>query len=128
MHELSICTSLAAIVEEHAAGRPVDRVLLDIGHLRQVVPDTLAYSWEIVTADTPLAGSVLAINHIPAVISCHACGASTTVTMPVFRCACGSTDTELVAGRELLVTSLELADTESAPTRTAPTGTAQTGA
>ena len=84
-------------------------MLLDIGHLRQVVPATLAASWEIVTADTALDGSVLTINHIPAVIECRSCGASTTITAPVFLCACGSTDTELVAGRELMVTSLELA-------------------
>lgn len=114
MHELSICTSLVAIVEQHAAGRQVDQVRLDIGHLRQVVPDTLVYSWEIVTEGTPLAGSRLEINHIPAVIQCRSCGATTTIDVPVFRCGCGSTETDLVAGRELLVTSLELAVIEQA--------------
>ena len=114
MHELSICTSLVSIVETHADGRPVERVLLDIGHLRQVIPETLAYSWEIVTADTPLAGSTLSINHIPAVIECRACGAATTIELPLFRCPCGSTDTELVAGRELMVRSLELTEPEPA--------------
>lgn len=109
MHELSICTSLVSIVEQHAGGRPVERVLLDIGHLRQVIPETLAYSWEIVTAGTALDGSVLEINHIAAVIECRTCGESTTIDLPVFRCPCGSTDTELLAGRELLVRSLELA-------------------
>ena len=34
---------------------------LDVGHLRQVVPDTLRYAWEIVVDGTPLAGSVLAV-------------------------------------------------------------------
>ena len=110
MHELSICTSLATIVADHADGRPVARVHLDVGHLRQVVPDTLRYSWEIVASDPPLRGSELVINHIPAVLGCMACGAETTVEVPVFRCGCGSTDTEVRSGRELLVTSLELAD------------------
>ncbi|MEO1058810.1 MAG: hydrogenase maturation nickel metallochaperone HypA [Actinomycetota bacterium] len=111
MHELSICTSLAAIVTEHADGRPVARVHVDVGHLRQVIPDTLRYSWDIVATDPPLAGSELVINHIPAVISCADCGADTTIEHPVFRCAsCGSTNTEVRSGRELLVRSLELAD------------------
>ena len=108
MHELSICTSLARIVAEHADGRPVERVHLDIGHLRQVIPDTLRYSWEIVVTDTPLAGSVLEINHIPVVLDCRACGDSTTVEVAVFRCTCGSTDVDVISGRELQVTSLEL--------------------
>ncbi len=110
MHELSICTSVAAIVTEHADGRPVTRVHLDVGHLRQVVPDTLRYSWEIIATEPPLAGSELVINHIPAVLECRTCGAETTIELPVFRCSCGSTDTAVVSGRELLVTSLELVD------------------
>ena len=110
MHELSICTSLAAIVTEHAGDRPVRAVHLDIGHLRQVVPDTLRFSWEIVATDPPLAGSQLVINHIPATLTCRTCGAETTIELPVFRCTCGSTDTEVTSGEELLVTSLELAD------------------
>jgi hydrogenase nickel incorporation protein HypA/HybF len=110
MHELSICTSIAAIVSEHADGRPVERVHLDIGHLRQVIPDTLRYSWGIVATEPPLAGSELVINHIPATLACRACGARTTIDVPVFRCPCGSTQTDVVSGQELLVRSLELAD------------------
>jgi hydrogenase nickel incorporation protein HypA/HybF len=109
MHELSICTSIARIVEQHAAGRPVDRVMLDVGHLRQVVPETLRYSWEIVVSDTDLAGSSLVIEHVPAVIACRSCGTDTIIDVPVFRCGCGSTDVEVTSGRELLVRSLEFA-------------------
>ena len=109
MHELSICTAIAAIVGEHAEGRPVDRVRLDVGALRQVVPDTLTYSWGVTVEGTPLAGSVLEVREIPAVLRCSTCGADTTITVPVFRCPCGSTATEVVSGEELLVTSLELA-------------------
>lgn len=110
VHELSICTSLASIVEQHAAGRRVERVLLDVGHLRQVVPETLRYSWEVVVDGTPLAGSVLEINHIPAVLACRACGARTTIDVPVFRCPCGSIDVDVTSGQELLVRSLELSE------------------
>lgn len=108
MHELSICAAIVGIVEQHAEGRRVERVRLDVGALRQVVPDTLAYSWEIVVSDTPLAGSVLDVNEIPAVIECAECGCSTTVDVPVFRCPCGSRDTTVVSGHELLVRSLDL--------------------
>jgi hydrogenase nickel incorporation protein HypA/HybF len=99
---------LAAIVEQHAEGREVARVHLDVGHLRQVVPDTLRYSWEIVVSDTPLAGSVLEVRYIPAVLECRDCQTRTVIEVPVFRCPCGSTAVDVVAGRELNVTSLDL--------------------
>jgi hydrogenase nickel incorporation protein HypA/HybF len=109
MHELSICASVATIVTEHAAGRPVEAVRLDVGHLRQVVPETLRYSWDIVVAGTPLDGAALEINHIPAVLACRACGASTTIDVPVLRCGtCNSLEVDLTSGEELLVRSLEL--------------------
>ncbi len=115
MHELSICTSLAAIVTDHADGRAVRRVHLDVGHLRQVVPETLSYSWDIVATEPPLAGSQLVVNHIPAVLHCRDCGADTTIDAPVFRCAsCGSVETDVISGQELLVRSLELADEPTA--------------
>lgn len=109
VHELSICSSLARIVEAHADGRTVEVVHLDVGHLRQVIPDTLRYSWEIVVIDTPLAGSVLDINHIPAVLHCRDCDTRTAIEVPVFRCGCGSIAVDVVGGEELLVTSLDLA-------------------
>lgn len=108
MHELSICTSIARIVGQHADGHPVARVHLRVGHLRQVVPDTLRYSWEVVVDGTPLAGSTLEIDHVPAVVECRTCGARTELSTPVFRCTCGSTDVAVASGDELLVTSLDL--------------------
>lgn len=111
VHELSICRSISKIVEAHAAGRTVQRVRLDVGHLRQVVPESLRYCWDIVVRDTALDGVPLEITHIPAVIACRSCGALTTVSVPVFRCgSCECVETDVVSGDELLVTSLDLAD------------------
>lgn len=109
MHELSICQSIIGIAERHAAGRPVAAVHVDVGHLRQVVPDTLEYCWSVAVTDTALAGARLVVNHIPAVIDCRACGSSTELAHPVFRCgSCAGTDVELRAGEELLIRSLDI--------------------
>jgi hydrogenase nickel incorporation protein HypA/HybF len=116
VHELSICTSIASLVERHADGRRVAVVHLDVGHLRQVVPETLRYSWEVVVTATVLEGSVLQVRDIPAVIHCRSCGTSTTLTVPVFRCACGSTDVAVTAGEELQVISLDLFPLDAGPT------------
>ena len=109
MHELSICTAIAKIAHQAAAGRPVERVRVDIGHLRQVVPDTLRHSWEMVVFGTPLDSVPLEVREVAAVIECRTCGSQTTLDDPIFRCAaCGSTETFVVSGDELLVTSLDL--------------------
>lgn len=112
MHELSICGSIAGIVTRHAAGRPVRVINVRVGQLRQIVPDTLAYCWELVSAQTPLEGSRISVESVPARLRCRACEHVTEVgAAPAFACgACGGVDTEVVSGEEFLVTSLELGE------------------
>ena len=112
MHEMSICRTNADIVTRHAGRGRVSTIHLQVGQLRQVVPDTLTYCWSMVSADTPLAGSALAVQSIPGRISCRACGAANEIGRdPVFTCrSCGSADVQVVAGEEFLITSLELAE------------------
>jgi hydrogenase nickel incorporation protein HypA/HybF len=111
VHELSLCGSIANIVGRHAAGRPVSVIHMQIGQLRQVVPDTLVYCWELVSEGTPLAGSRIDVEAVPARIRCRACDGLTEVgDIPVFACRdCGGVDAEIVSGEEFLITSLELA-------------------
>ena len=109
MHELSICTAIAGIVERHAAGRRVERICIDVGGFRQVVPETLAACWTIAVQETPLAGAALDVNHVPATIACRACGHRTVLDQPVFRCgACAGRDVTVAAGDELDITALVL--------------------
>jgi hydrogenase nickel incorporation protein HypA/HybF len=112
MHELSLCQAIAASVAARAAGRPVLSVQVRIGHLRQVVPDALAFSWEVLTAGSALDGARLDVEHVPATVACAACDAVTTLDVPLLACrACGSHTVELRSGDELLVVSFEVADT-----------------
>jgi hydrogenase nickel incorporation protein HypA/HybF len=110
VHELSICGSIADIVTRRAAGRAVKVINVRVGQLRQVVPDTLVYCWELVSADTPLAGSRISIEAVPARIRCRSCDEVTDVgAIPVFACGgCGGFDAEVVSGEEFLLTSLEI--------------------
>ena len=111
MHELSLCSAIADIVERNAPDQDVRSVSVQVGRFRQVVPDTLRYCWEMVTFDTRLADTALLIDEVAAVIVCRVCGARTELELPVFVCsACGSSDAELVSGEEFLVTTLELAE------------------
>jgi hydrogenase nickel incorporation protein HypA/HybF len=111
VHELSICSSIADIVTRHAAGRTVQVINVRAGQLRQIVPDTLVYCWGLVTAGTPLDGSRINVEPVPARIRCRSCGEVTDVgEVPVFACGgCGGVAVQVISGEEFLVTSLELA-------------------
>lgn len=109
MHELAVCQAICDTVVTHADGRPVERVLVRIGHLRQVVPDTLAFSWRVVVEGTTLDGSWLDVDHVPAVVHCAACALDTTLDWPVPACGtCGSTDVELRSGEEFCIVSIDV--------------------
>lgn len=110
MHELAMCEAIARTVTDRAAGRQVLRVSVQIGHLRQVVPDALTFSWELLTAETHLSGAALEVDHVPAVVACGACGATTTLDAPVLACGtCAGLDVELRSGDELTLVSFEVA-------------------
>ena len=109
MHELSIADAVLGIASRHANGRRVTRVELRVGHLRQVVPDALEFAWQLVTQGTQMDGAELAIEEVPAIVRCDACGAESALKgFPALCAACGSASVEVTGGDELLVDSLEL--------------------
>lgn len=115
MHELSMCDAIARTVYRRAGGRQVRAVTVRIGHLRQVVPAAMSFSWQMLTAATELEGSELEIEHVAATVACTACGATSTLDVPVLACAsCGSSDVTLQTGEELLLVSIETVDEAAA--------------
>ena len=72
MHELSLCEAIADSVARHADGRPVRRASVRIGYLRQVVPESMSFCWQVLTDGTDLSGCELDIEHVPAVVACGA--------------------------------------------------------
>jgi hydrogenase nickel incorporation protein HypA/HybF len=111
VHEMSLCQAIADTVSAQADGASVRQVNVRIGYLRQVVPESLLFSWEVLTMDTPLAGCTLDVEHVPAVVVCAGCGARTTLDLPVLACSsCASHDVELVSGEEFLIVSMDVAE------------------
>lgn len=113
MHELSIAASVLEIALRHAAGRRVTRVEVQVGHLRQVVPSALAFSFEIVAQGTPAEGATLELETIPARGICRRCRAESRLhAFPLQCAACGGFDLEIVAGEELVVESLDVEEAD----------------
>jgi hydrogenase nickel incorporation protein HypA/HybF len=109
MHELAIAAAIVRIASHHAHGRPVHAVHVAVGHLRQVVPGALAFSFELVAAGTPVEGARLELRELPAVVRCRACGVESEQDgFPLTCRACGGVDVEVIGGEELSVEALEI--------------------
>jgi hydrogenase nickel incorporation protein HypA/HybF len=111
VHELSIAGGIVAIAEQHARGRRVTRVEVDIGRLRQAVPDALRFGFNLVAQGTAVDGAELALREIPVRVVCRRCSAENEAEGFPFACdACGSLAVEVVDGEQLQVVALVLED------------------
>lgn len=112
MHELSLCKSIFTIVDRAASGRPVSVVHLQVGKLRQVVPDSLRYCWTLISESTNLDGSILDIDPIDITLNCADCSAISSVEHElILLCSrCGSTMVTVATGEEFFLTSLDLTE------------------
>ncbi len=114
MHELSIAIAMIEeIVEEseRRGGLDVEAVHLRLGVFSGVDKDALLFAYELACEGTPLQGSRLRIETVPLLIYCPACGKKRSpVSNYQLSCPeCLVPAQEILAGREIEVTSLELA-------------------
>jgi hydrogenase nickel incorporation protein HypA/HybF len=113
VHELSLSTAIVNTAVKHAAGRMVTVVSLRVGRLRQVVPETLDFYFELVARDTVCEGARLEQEPVAAVLRCPACERDWELDFPDFRCpTCLRGGVEIVSGNELEVESIEVEEAE----------------
>jgi hydrogenase nickel incorporation protein HypA/HybF len=108
MHELSITRNIVAIVDEAARGRRVCRVKLRIGKLSGVMPDAVAFCFEIVAQGTSLAGARLDIEEIEGRARCRVCDAEFARPHLAAACPCGARHFTPVSGEELKIAAMEV--------------------
>jgi hydrogenase nickel incorporation protein HypA/HybF len=114
VHELSIAGAVVDTAIRHADGRHVTAVHLRVGHLRQVVPDSLVFYFEHVARGTLCEGARLEQEVVPARLACEACGHGWTLETVAFRCPqCGAPGA-VVSGNELEVESIDVEEREAA--------------
>jgi hydrogenase nickel incorporation protein HypA/HybF len=87
--------------ERHAAGRPVRAISLQVGALRQVVPDALELYVEVVGRGTVCEGARLELEVTPALLGC-----CVEWEPPSFRCPVCGGGGAVVQGGEFLVESI----------------------
>ena len=112
MHELSIAASIVDLAQEEAEKRAVRVVAihLTLGALSGVVREALEGSFEMAAFGTSLEGSRLVIREQPVTVYCPVCHEPRELkTIQHFVCpVCDSPAGEVIEGRELLVTALEV--------------------
>ncbi|MEU5806405.1 hydrogenase maturation nickel metallochaperone HypA [Streptomyces sp. NPDC047718] len=130
MHEMSIAMAVVGQVEEaaEAAGATaVTSVRLQVGELAGVVPDALAFCFELACAGTLLEGAALETEPVPARARCRSCTADWATGMPP-RLICPrcdlATGVELRTGRELQILSVHWEDGTAATATAATTAPA----
>ncbi|MER5197654.1 hydrogenase maturation nickel metallochaperone HypA [Streptomyces sp. NPDC002755] len=123
MHEMSVALAVVDQVAEAAerAGdvTAVRSVRLQVGELAGVVPDSLAFCFELVCAGTLLEGAELVTEAVPGRARCTPCAHEWAVGMPPrLTCpACGGATTDLLAGRELRIAAVQWETGDPTPTR-----------
>lgn len=115
MHEMGIAMEIVDIakasIPQEMQGARVQRVNLQVGKLSAIVSESLRFCFDLVTKDTPLEGAELAIEELPVVARCKDCHTQWTVTEAVFTCKnCQSGNIDILSGRELDITSIEIED------------------
>lgn len=108
---LSIIEIAKAALPSDRADVRVESINLEIGRLTAVVPESLRSCFAIASRDTALAGAELEIEEIAVVVVCRDCHTESEQQGFPFTCAaCQSRGVDLICGRELVVTSIEIAD------------------
>ena len=120
VHELSIAVSLVEAACEKAeelGGVRVEALHLRLGPLSGVVKEALLFSFDLAAEGTPIAGARLEIEEVPLTVRCPRCLANRVLDSPRLVCpVCATPTSEVVAGRELELKSLEVTE-DAAPHR-----------
>lgn len=113
MHELGIMTGVMDAVTKSAHDAGADKVLkvtLSVGEMTECIQDALEFAFEALTEDDPFVRDAeLTINMIKPKSRCLECGAEFEHDrFHMFCHECDSFATELLAGRELQIDSIEV--------------------
>ena len=112
MHEMSIAQSIIDIVNDTLKENEKEllrEIVVDIGELVAVVPDSLQFCYETIVNGTIYEKAELTINIIPLKINCNSCKVESKIEKYSFICPeCDSTNINVISGEELNIRYLEV--------------------
>jgi hydrogenase nickel incorporation protein HypA/HybF len=115
MHELSVAQNIVEIIRQgipEPGWKQVVAVRVKIGAVAGIVPDSLKFSFQAITAESALCNARLITEHIPFRVHCRTCNVTTENEDGFAMCnECESTDIQVLSGTELQVVEIELDET-----------------
>lgn len=111
MHEIRIAEDLARIVLETAGNENltvVSAVNISFGQMVQIVPEIFKFAFTEAVRDTIAAAAEINIEVLSVRLKCKTCGAAFNMGDEYFTCNnCGSSEIEILQGKELFIKSIE---------------------
>jgi hydrogenase nickel incorporation protein HypA/HybF len=108
---MSLATSVVDVAVRHAEGRRVSCVSIRIGGMRQVVPRSLEFYFEICGRDTLCEHARLEYEIVATRLRCSTCAHEWEPDLPFFFCPeCASSDCAVIAGEEFEIESIVVED------------------
>jgi len=112
MHEFSICQQLIRQVKDilhQNQAASVELIKLQIGPLSGVDVSLIKHAFPFAAKQTIAENAQLLIEELPVIIQCNQCGLKTHTQVNKLVCGqCGSEQTCLISGDEMLLVSVEL--------------------
>lgn len=112
MHELSLAMSILDMADEESTRRSaaIGAIHVRIGALSGVAKEALLAAYDLARSDTTLEAAQLVIEEVPVMIYCPRCqGPRGVRSIQQLTCTeCDTPSAEILQGRELQVTALEL--------------------
>jgi len=116
MHELSIAYEINSIIDQYVKAEQkkfIKSVRIKIGKLQNILPDSLIFCFETISASGNSPGPKLEIEQVPITVECNKCGSVSEIEGFAFNCInCGDTDIKVITGNELFVKEIELFEEE----------------
>ena len=122
MHEFSAACSIVDTAVEAAVNNNVTKVSvvnIEVGEFTFLIPDQLAFNFEIASRNSILEGAELRIKTVKGRLKCNECGfegdsevdpdiPNEIAAFAPMKCPqCSSSSTKIVGGRDFVITSIE---------------------
>ncbi|MDA3939499.1 MAG: hydrogenase maturation nickel metallochaperone HypA [Spirochaetia bacterium] len=111
MHELTVVSNIFKIILETAEKNnlsKISKITLKVGRQRHLAPDLMKFAFDSVSKNTIAYGASLDIERVDIQMKCRSCDIDFTVKNNTYLCiACGSANLETIAGKDLLIESIE---------------------
>lgn len=113
MHEIGITRNMFNLVlkeAEKAGAKTVSKINLVIGEMTGAVDDSVKFYFDLLSKGTIVAGAEISIKMVPPMVLCRNCNRPSKLEKKTYwTCPhCTSERMKIIAGRELIVKSIEI--------------------